>query len=283
MNIQKIISASKNPKLYEVGTDIMWTDEYISKQLLNLHINPDIDIASRKQSTIEKTANWILETAQGRKLNILDLGCGPGLYCEQFAKKGHNITGIDFSEKSIEYAKQQVSEKQLEIKYINQNYLEIDYENQFDLIVMIYTDFGVLLPEEREILLQKIGKALKPNGTFVFDVLNDKNIENKVAAMHNKNWEVSEIDGFWKPTPYLTFSESFYYQEEKVALNQYFVIDENANIQTYRFWTHYFNTDKIKTIIEKYALSIIEIRENILPEGDFFNGENVTFYKVKKA
>ena len=80
MKISEIISQSEKPELYEKGTSFMWTDEHISKQLLNIHINPDVNLASRKKSTIEKTAYWILNTQKEKgKLNILDLGCGLGL------------------------------------------------------------------------------------------------------------------------------------------------------------------------------------------------------------
>ncbi len=42
------------PRLYEKGNFVMWTDPYISKQLLELHINPDHDIASRSRKKDKK-------------------------------------------------------------------------------------------------------------------------------------------------------------------------------------------------------------------------------------
>ncbi len=65
----------------------MWTDPYISRQLLELHVNPDHDIASRGKTKIENITNWILTQTNKTKLEILDLGCGPGLYAELMAQK----------------------------------------------------------------------------------------------------------------------------------------------------------------------------------------------------
>ena len=78
----------------------MWTDPYISEQLLQIHLNPELDLASRKYSTIQSTAEWVLSKVSKKKMKILDLGCGPGLYSEIFANKGHLVTGVDFSKNS---------------------------------------------------------------------------------------------------------------------------------------------------------------------------------------
>lgn len=45
---------------------------------------------------------------------ILDAGCGPGLYCERFASAGCHVTGIDISDNSIR---------------INGSYLDMSYNN----------------------------------------------------------------------------------------------------------------------------------------------------------
>lgn len=280
MKITEIVSQSEKPKLYEKGTSFMWINEHISKQLLNVHLNPDIDLGSRKKSTIEKTANWILETQKEKeKLNILDLGCGPGLYTEIFAGKGHNVTGIDISKNSVEYAKKSAEEKKLDITYLNASYLEIDLDtDKYDLVVLIYTDLGVLIPSERENLLKMIYHVLKKGGTFIFDVLKDKDIENKISS---KTWEATN-SGFWKDSPYLALSESFLYQEEKVILFQHNIIGTIGNIETYRFWTHFFSQNDVCKMLEPHNFIDIHFREDILPKGDMWNGDNVIFTMTSK-
>jgi 2-polyprenyl-3-methyl-5-hydroxy-6-metoxy-1,4-benzoquinol methylase len=104
MNIELIKNLSNKPQLYEKGSSVMWTDPYISKQLLELHINPENYAASRSQLKIERITNWILERTDNLQMKILDLGCGPDLYAELLAQKGHSIVGVDYSENSIQYA-----------------------------------------------------------------------------------------------------------------------------------------------------------------------------------
>ncbi len=279
MNITELITKMGKPVLYEKGTAFMWTDEHISKQLLNIHLNPDIDLGSRKKATIQKTANWILETLGKKNATILDLGCGPGLYAEIFAQKGHKVTGVDISENSINYACNNAETKGLDIDYINASYLDIEpEENKYDLVTLIYTDFGVLLPEERKRLLSIINKSLKPGGLFIFDVLNDKNLYKKTAP---KNWEAAGT-GFWKSTPYIALSESYLYDMEKVILYQHFVIDDKSNCDIYRFWTHFFSHQDLETILAQQNFELESCHENILPCDDLFSGDNVTFSVASK-
>lgn len=277
MKISNIYNNAVKPKLYDKGNAVMWTDEHISKQLLHVHLNSELDLGSRKKETIKSTVEWILAKTENRQLNILDLGCGPGLYTEKLAKRGHAVTGVDFSSNSIIYAKAQSKKQDLDIHYLCENYLKLNLnENTFDLVILIYTDFGTLLPKERESLLEVIKKALKPGGVLIFDVLNDKNLKNKTTP---KSWETS-IKGFWKNTPYLSLSESFLYENEKVILYQHIVIDEEDDINVYRFWTHYFSHADLTNILVKSGFRNLSFYEDVLPKGDLWNGDNVTFCKA---
>lgn len=280
MKIKNISAKAKKPALYEKGTAVMWTDEHISRQLLKVHLNTEIDLASRKIKTIEKTVEWILEKAPDKTLDILDLGCGPGLYTELLAKKGHNITGVDFSKTSIEYARQEAKVKNLDTEYVQANYLELEMEeNTFDLVILVFTDLGVLHPEERDYMIRFVKKILKPGGIFIFDVLNSKEIERKVTP---KNWEVAE-KGFWKSEPYVALSESFIYQKEKVILYQHIIIDEKENVNVYRFWTHFFSHSDLENNLIKNGFTIFSFFNNVLPESDLWNGDNVTFTVATKS
>ncbi len=258
----------------------MWTDKHISQQLLHVHLNTEVDLGSRKQETIDSTIQWILEKSEKKQLNILDLGCGPGLYSEKLTRMGHKVTGVDFSENSITYAKNQAKQKALDITYIEEDYLNLNLkENSFDLVILIFTDFGPLLPDEREQLLINIKRVLKPNGAFIFDVLNDKNMEHKISP---KNWDIAQ-KGFWKNEPYLVLSDSFIYKDHKVVLYQHLVLDALENLSVYRFWTHFFSHEDLTEILHDYQFTHLSFYEDVLPESDLWNGEHVTFCIARNA
>ncbi len=279
MNFEIIKRLTNRPELYEKGSSVMWTDPYISKQLLELHLNPDNDAASRSKNKIEYISNWILEQYDKPEMKILDLGCGPGLYAELLAQRGHSVTGVDFSENSIQYAIKQAKEKQLDIEYLNSNYLELDFDSQFDLVILIYLDFCVLLPHERDKVLGNVSRALKKGGHFICDVVNGKNIKNKILS---KSWEIKN-EGFWKPSPYLALANGYHYPEAKVLAEHHIVIGEDNSADTYIFWSHYYEKDHMASILESKGFTNIKNFENVLPESDdFWNGENITFYAARK-
>jgi 2-polyprenyl-3-methyl-5-hydroxy-6-metoxy-1,4-benzoquinol methylase len=274
MVINKLTKITGKPELYTKGKNVMWTDSYISKQLLQIHLNENIDLASRKKTSILETIKWILTKVNKNKLNILDLGCGPGLYSEELAKLGHRITGIDISMESIEYAKKAAAKSKLDIFYKTGNYLDtkLGY-NEFDLVIMIYTDFGVLDSSERKLLLNNVRKALKPEGHFIFDVLNEKCL---AKTMLDKTWECEE-KGFWSDNPYLHLTNSYLYKKEKVILYQHFIADDDKELKTYRFWTHFFSHDDLIDIMRESKFKVLSLDEDVLPKSDQWNGENVTF------
>ena len=62
MFIKKLAEITGKPELYKKGKNVMWTDSYISKQLLQIHLNENIDLASRKKTSIVDTVKWILSS-----------------------------------------------------------------------------------------------------------------------------------------------------------------------------------------------------------------------------
>ena len=279
MDIDKLQKALQKPALYEKGDQVMWTDEHISRKLLEIHLDPGQDLASRTPESIGRTVDFLLGFCGESPVDILDLGCGPGLYLELLAGHGHRVSGMDFSQNSIDYARARAKEFKLDIEYQCQDYLKLDEQDRFDLIIMIYMDFGVLLPEERSDLLANVFRALKPGGSFVFDVLNDLNVEQKFQA--EQRWTF-EKEGFWRPDPYLELSSGYPYPEAKVFMNQHLIMDADGELATYRFWTHYFNEGDVREILSVAGFESIKHHENILPASHAWSGENVTFYSAVK-
>ncbi|MFC1557070.1 class I SAM-dependent methyltransferase [candidate division KSB1 bacterium] len=117
--------------------------------MLEYHLNESIDVSSRNKNFIEKSVEWIVSYfGVNDTTKIADFRCGPGLYAYRLAEKGAQVTGIDFSENSLEYAKNFAAERELNINYVLSNYLEYETDNRFDLIIMIMCDFSALSPEQ---------------------------------------------------------------------------------------------------------------------------------------
>ncbi|MBI9070932.1 MAG: hypothetical protein JEY94_05005 [Melioribacteraceae bacterium] len=127
-------------------------------------------------------------------------------------------------------------------------------------------------------LIKKIDNVLKPDGRLIFDAMNDKNLEDKIAP---KNWEVTE-SGFWKDQPYIGLSESFFYKENKVVLFQHIIIDQNDNTEIYRFWTHFFSDNDLRNELKGYSFKSLSFFDDVLPAGDTWSGDNVTFCVAEK-
>ena len=166
-------NTTRRPELFQEYTaKELWVDEHISKQMLQFHLDGENDIASRSSSKIDKIITFIVEKLKITKnTDIIDYGCGPGLYTQRLAKIGARVSGIDFSPNSIEYAEKEGIRNGLNINYIVADYLNYQSQDKFDLALLIYYDLCALAPIQRKKLLTNIYNSLKDDGRLVLDVL----------------------------------------------------------------------------------------------------------------
>lgn len=161
----------EKPSLYAKTKTAFWDDAHISKQMLRAHLNPEFEGASRKLAFIEDAVSWIHGTVPNTSSPVLlDLGCGPGIYAEKFAQMGYQVTGVDFSRRSIAYARISAMQQGLDIRYLYQDYLQLDLSKNFDFVTMIYCDYGALSTVDRQNILRRVWRYLKPGGKFLLDV-----------------------------------------------------------------------------------------------------------------
>ena len=240
----EILRYAVKPELYAPSTSNFWNDEHISKGMLEAHLNPNWDAASRNHAFLDKSSEWISYIAPSSQYKkLLDLGCGPGLYAERFNKAGYEVVGIDFSIRSVEYAKGQAILNKSNIEYHYKNYLEIDFNKQFDIITLIYCDYAVLPIKDRRILLQKIRQSLKPGGKFIFDVFTPVKREKE-----RKIWEYYENGGFFNAEPHVHLEALYQYDDEdRTELSQNIIITKEK-VQCFNIWNHYF--DKATLVAE---------------------------------
>lgn len=251
LDIDLIKSLTERPDLFEPGKDEMWTDEHISKYMLDAHLDPKEDMASRRHETIERSCRWLISRLDLKTSSrVIDLGCGPGLYCRGLASQGINCTGVDFSERSILYAREHKGEAE---EYILGDYMSLDLDGEYDAAFMIYYDFDVFSDKDRDRLLEKVQSILKDDGYFVFDVLTPIHPE---AGNETTYWSVSEDGGFWSPESYLELFQRYYYDEEETKLDQYIIVDEHGKYRLFRIWHRFFTITKISNLLKKHGFVV---------------------------
>lgn len=249
-------SLNTRPKPFEVDTAAeIWTNPHTSARMLEFHLDPRVDAASKKPEDIDRCIAWIGETFQvGESSRVADFGCGPGLYASRLAQLGARVTGIDLSWRSLEYARAQAERQDHDIEYVEGDYLEFESEESFDVILMVQCDFCGHAPQTRQRLLRKFAGLLKPSGVLLLDVysLAAFDLRREVSG-----YEKNLLDGIWSPHPYYGFLNSFKYPAEKLALDQYTIV-EPSGIKTIYNWFQSFSPE---TLAQEFSECGLEIHE----------------------
>lgn len=252
---------NSRPQLFQFYTaDKLWTDEHTSMKMLEYHLSESVDLSSRNRDFIARSVKWIVSHfGIDANTSVADFGCGPGLYTALFAENNADVTGIDFSERSIQYARKTAEQKGLNINYFQQNYLEFETEKRFDIITMIFCDFCALSHAQRKVLLAKFHEFLKPGGSVLLDVhsLNVFDSREEVAT-----YEYNQLDNFWSADNYYGFLNIFKYEKEKATLDKYTIIEEKRTRVVYN-WLQYFTQDSLREEFEASGFDVMEFYADV--------------------
>lgn len=119
-----------------------------------------VSVFSNKHDNL--VINEIINIKNKSKKNILDLGCGVGNSFE-FIKEFNKIVAVDFSNNMLNIAKKK--KKYNNILFYNQNLIELNLNEKFDVILIIMSIF----PQnhfEFITIMNNVKKHLKKNGNI---------------------------------------------------------------------------------------------------------------------
>jgi methyl halide transferase len=125
-------------------------------------------------------ANWDLKSANpvfAELLNksefitpgeILIAGCGKGYDAIAAAKKGYNVTAIDFSTEAITLAQRAAEKENVDIEFLTKDIFELDeaFINRFDYVYE-YVTYCAISPLRRQEFARKISRLIKPGGKLI--------------------------------------------------------------------------------------------------------------------
>ncbi len=141
---------------------VMLDEHYVNPALAELY---DID------SGWSKDREFYLNLAAPPPQSILDLGCGTGLICCEYAAKGHFVTGVDPARAMLEVARKKPHADKVEwVEAASQTYKSA---KKYDLIIMTGHAFQVLLGDnDIAATFATMRDHLNPNGMIAFESRN---------------------------------------------------------------------------------------------------------------
>lgn len=157
---------------------------------------------------------------------LLVAGVGHGIEAIQAAKKRVNVTAVDISETMLKHMQKKIDRAKLDnpITIINDNILNVEYNEEFDMVIANYF-LNVFKPEKMLQILSHLTTFVKPGGSMVIG-----------------DFTLPESGGIF----YKTFQSVYWY----LAAFSYWLTADNAIHPIYNY----------PQLLESLGFEIVEIR-----------------------
>ncbi len=177
-------------------------------------------------------------------MDILDLACGHGRHANSLAAKGYPVTGIDLNADFIDLARQHASQKGLSIDFRVDSMLNLEAEDAYDCIILVFNSFGFLDREDGIKLIQRMKSALKSSGKMFLDIKNRDSILKELTGCHvTEKGQDLMIDR-------LSFDP-----REGTTTNQRIYIKDGVRYDT-PFTMQLYNYSEFSSLMEQHGLNI---------------------------
>lgn len=194
------------------------------------------------ERTREEVDFLVRELALDEKCSILDLACGFGRHSNQLAALGHHVTGVDRSQGFLEIARKSADILGVSVTYIQEDMRQIEFEDKFERVLLLFTSFGYFSDEENLLVLQNISRALKPGGLLLFD-------------SHNRDSVLKYLNPFWvteKNQDLMIDRQSF--DTESGRMYNQRIVYRNGVRKDKPFTVRYYNPHEIKILLQQAGM-----------------------------
>jgi len=158
-----------------------------------------------------------------KKLKILDIGCGGGLLSEPLSELGADMTGIDASYENIEIAKLHSKEMKLNIKYIHSSPENLNFKNEFDVILNMEVVEHV---SDLNLFIENCSKLNKKKGLMIVATIN-KNLKSYIFGIIGAEYILR-----WLPIGTHDWDKFLTPQDlENIVINNNFAADETIGVK----------------------------------------------------
>lgn len=258
--------------------DNIWDTHRLSNFVLETHLNEALQGGSKSEKFIKESIGFIKNIAPHDQYNrVLDLGCGPGLYSNKLAQAGYDVTGVDISKVSIDYAQSQANQnKNLKLQYYRNDLFDYPIEAPQDIVLLIYQLYGTFSLKDRERLLHKVHENLTENGLFIIDALT-------INAFHNfeeqQVWSFSKKDNLISNDKFLVFMSAQTF-DENITLQKSTYLFKSGEVLDFSDWNQYFTFNMFEKELNRAGFDIVDVYGDV--NGEQYNPNDNVFSVIAK-
>jgi SAM-dependent methyltransferase len=134
---------------------------------------PQISQAFESPTDAASDVEWIIGVAAlEAAARVLDAPCGFGRHSIELARRGFQVTGVDFSETELDRARKAATGAGVPLRLVCQDIRDMEFPGEFDLAVNLFSSIGYFSDDEDRLVIDRFWRALKPGGVFVLDTRN---------------------------------------------------------------------------------------------------------------
>lgn len=222
-----------------------WRDEYFSKAYYNFFAR------HLTQERTEKEVDFLEVSVPIKKnMMILDLGCGFGRHSIELAKRGYKVVGVDRSNELLEIARENAKKEGLiNLEFYCMEYKDLSQINYlFDVVLCLYTSFGLNSYKEDRETLKEVYKILKPKGKLLID------IENREALLRHfipYSWDIME--DFVLLTEHKFEPETGYYTSRRIIFER-----STGEAREYIRKIYLYTASELSNLLEDTGFKVIK-------------------------
>jgi len=250
-----LVTRALPPRPWTEGHNIPWNDPAFSARMLREHLSQDHDLASRRTHRIDEHVAWIhREVLDEAASDILDLGCGPGLYARRLAERGHRCVGLDFSPASIDHARRHAEGLACTFRLVDLRHAVLPPDQ--DLVLLNYGQLNVFPRHVAADLLRRAGNALRPGGQLLLEVQTEaviRSADNAAPAWHSAD------GGLFADGPHLVLHERFWDEPLRCSTERWHVVAPDGRITRFALSNEAYSTDELVDTVMSAGFSEVEV------------------------
>ena len=212
------------------GTAFPWADPAFSERMLRLHLDQTTHMASRTRPVIAAHVDWLCarmdaELGPGATRRVLDVACGPGLYCHELARRGHRALGCDVAPAPLRHARETAAAERLDCEF---SVADLDAPDltlpaaavDLDAVTLWYGEVHSHPPDLVRATLASLASRLHPGGLLAIEY----QPWHLYPREDRSDWQACDVSPF-ADAPHLWLQEYFWDDAQRSEINVHWILD----------------------------------------------------------